>query len=98
VLVDYREKMETTLLEMREMMFDLDLELETVKGFGRLAKIKATSSKTISSSSPASEKKAKGILKTSQSTKKGSRVDSGIRKDLHPFPRPEARSSWGWMI
>jgi len=65
ILVDYGEKMEMTLLEMRAMMSDLDPEPKTVKGFGRLVEVKATPSKTIlSSSSPASEKKVKGILKT----------------------------------
>jgi len=71
VLVDYGEKMERTLLEMRTMMTDLDLKTKTLTRSSRLAEVKATLSKTISSSSSStSEKKVKGILKTPQSTKK----------------------------
>jgi len=93
VLVDYGEKMEMALLEMRAMMTNLDPKSETMKGSDRLAEVKATPFKTISfSSSPASEKKVKGILKTPQSTKPGSRLDSGTRKEFAPESQTKSHS------
>jgi len=68
--------METTLLEIRAIMVDIDPELETAKGSGWMMEVKATPSKAIPSrSSPTSEEKVKGILKTPQSTKPGNQVD-----------------------
>jgi len=85
VLVDYGEKMETTLLEMKAMICELDSELEKFKESGRLVEMKTTPSKTIPSSSlPTSEKKSKSLMKTPQSTKKGKQTDSRTEKGSSP--------------
>jgi len=71
MLVDYGEKIETILLEMRAIILEIGLESETWKGSSWVIKAKATPSKVIPSlSSLASlERKVKGIMKTPQSTR-----------------------------